>query len=106
MDYTLNANEDFKDFIHRTLQGKIDQDKLQMFIFLMEMIVTEMGSSAYSVTLHVEDDEVNVSISHQGRAIKKNIIDIIYDQVDHLYYRHKTKDSHLLKLRKKVEFIK
>ncbi len=102
MDYTLNANEDFKDFIHRTLQGKIDQDKLQMFIFLMEMIVTEMGSSAYSVTLHVDDDEVDVSIVHQGRAIKKNIIDIIDDQVDHLHYRHQTKDSHILKLRKKV----
>ncbi len=102
MDYTLNEKEDYREFINRALSGKIDQDKLQLFTFLLEIIVTEIGVATYFISLSENTEEVAISIVHHGNAIKKNIIDIIYDQVDYLHYRHYSKDSHTLKIRKMI----
>ncbi len=105
MKYTIAVSEDYKDFIERVLSGKISEDKMQMFVFLMEVIVTEIIEARYSISIDVEFDEVSVSINHNGHALKKNILDIIYDQVDYLHYRHQSKDSHTLIIRKHLTVI-
>lgn len=105
MQYTLAETEDYKDFIDRVLNGKISHDHMQMFVFLMEMIVTEIADAKFSFDITLGTDEVTVSIGHNGHALKKNILDIIYDQVDHMVYRNLSRDSHTLKFRKHLTLL-
>jgi len=102
MIYTLSQNENYKDFLCRTLEGQVSSEQLQLFVFLLELIVSEECVTTYSVILIFDAGEVTIEFTHQGRAIKKNIIDIIDDQVDYLHYQHKTKADYILKFRKRI----
>jgi len=93
MDYLLNKDEDYRDFTNRALKGQIDDKKLQLFIILLEIIVTEIGTAAYSIVITVKPKEITIHIIHQGNAIKNNILAIIDDQVDYLHYYHQAHDT-------------
>ncbi len=100
---TLNENEDYRDFVCRTLKGKVEEDFQEFFIFLLGMIITEVGTPAYSVSLTVRSKEITLSISHRGNPIRDNIISIINNQVDSLRYRYLSKTGYMLKIRKKIK---
>ncbi len=100
MEYILKDNEPCKDFIHRALQGKTSEDNLQLFVVLLEMIISEINLSAYTISCSCEAEGITFSINHCGKSIKKNLINIIDDQVDYLHYQHVRKDKHFLKLKK------
>ncbi len=99
MDYVLGNDEHYKDFLQRALQGKIDDKKLRLFTILLELIITEVKSSTYDMTLTVNEKEIAITINHQGSKINNNLMDIIDDQVDYLHYQHK-KDNHTLRIKK------
>ncbi len=100
--YTLNEGEDYRAFMDRALKGTTDNEVHQLLVVLLELIITGMKDAAYTVTLHATTEKIAITIVHNGNAIKSTIIDIVDDQVDYLYYRHKTKDSHILKFSKEV----
>ncbi len=100
MEYILEDNESYRDFIHRALQGKTSEDNLQLFVVLLEMVIPEINLSTYTISCSCEAAEISLTIHHSGKAIKKNMINIIDDQVDYLLYQHASKDSHILKLKK------
>jgi len=99
MNYTLNEDEDYRDFFHRTLKGQINQNEQKIILFLLEIIISEIGSTTYSISLAVKTKEIAFNIVHHDKAIKDNIISIIDNLVDFLRYRHLTKNSHKLIMR-------
>jgi len=100
--YTLNEGEDYRDFMDRALEGTSDKEMHQLLIVLLELIITGMKDATYSITLHATTEKIDITITHNGNAIKSTIIDIVDDQVDYLYYRHQSKDCHILKFCKEV----
>lgn len=102
MEYTLNEGKDYNDFLHRVLNGKVDEDVLQLLVILVEMIVTELKNSNYSLSIVLNGKVVRMTIAHQGNAVNDSILNIVDDQVDHLYYRHDSKKSHVLVLHKRI----
>ena len=102
-EFTINKGEDFRDFLFRVLGGLTDKDSLQLFVILLEIIVTELKEPDYTLSLSIKPQEIGIAITHSGRAIKESILNIIDDQVDHLRYQHKSRDFHVLKIRKKIK---
>lgn len=100
MEYILNENEDFKDFVNRALRGCVVDDLLRMLIFILEIVATEKIIVKCSISIVENADYVTMEIGHQGNALKKNILDIIDDQVDYIYYSEKNKKQYVLKIRK------
>ncbi len=105
MIYTLTENEDYKDFVNRALKGLVVDDLLSIFVFVLEVVATEKTVVECSMSVDKKAEEISVEIVHHGNAIKKNILDIIDDQVDYIHYSNQSKDSHRLKVRKTVHFI-
>ena len=103
IEYRLTKDEDYRDFLSRTLKGQVDKKSYQLFIILLELIITEVKESTYSLTLTLKTKEIDLTISHKGNGIKDSILNIIDDQVDYLRYRRLAKDSHQLKIRKNIE---
>ncbi len=103
MDYTINKDETCRGFMYRALQGKTEDDNINLITFLLEMIVSEIKENAYSIFLNVNSEEVTITVEHHGKAIKNNILDIINDQMDYLHYQHQTKDSHKLKIQYRIK---
>ena len=99
-EYTLLQNESCMGFLHRALVGQVNANTIKKIDILLEIIIPEISNSDYSVTLCHRIGEININISHSGKAIKDDIMGIIEDQVDRLRYRHMSKDHHILKISK------
>lgn len=98
-EYILHQNESCKGFLQRALGGQVSADTIKMTDILLEMIIPEI-SAGYSLTLCHQVGEIDIVISHGGKAVKADILDIVKDQVDRLRYRHSNKDRHILKISK------
>jgi len=104
MVYTLseNENENYWDFVQRSLKGQISEDDLQILLFLLEIIFTEITVPHFAISLTVKTEEIGIYIVHHGKAIKNKNVENVKNQVDNLRYRHLTKDSHVLEIKKKI----
>ena len=100
MEYIQTNNEDFRDFLCRTLKNQTDARSLQLFTVLLEIIVSEIKNRDYKLSVNCSPQEIIITISHHGKAIIDSILRIIDDQVDRIRYRHITKDHHVLKMNK------
>ena len=102
-EYILQQDESCMDFLRRALAGQVNAKTIKMMDVLLEIIITEMSDSDHSLTLRREVGGIDIIISHSGKAIKDDMMGIIEDQVDRLHYRHLSKDSHTLKISKKIK---
>ncbi len=100
--YTIYEDETCSDVICQSLEGLVDDVYQKPLMILLEMIVTEIRITPYNICVDVKSGKIAIRISHQGQAIKNDIIALIDDQVDYLYYQHLTKRSHILNIKKKV----
>lgn len=101
VEFVLERNESCRGFLQRSLDERVNADKVQLFTILLEIIIPEVRESDFSLSLNRHADGIDITITHHGKAIKDNILDLVDDQVDSLRYRHLTKDHHVLILSKK-----
>jgi len=102
MKYTCNKDGDYQDFVHRVLDGQIDEDMQKQILYLLRIMVTEIGTATYSINITIKGRQITIILNHHGKKIEDNIIKIISDQVDCLCYRRLLKGNHILKIRKKI----
>ena len=100
-EYILQQNESCMGFLQRSLGGQVNANTIKMIDILLEIIVPEIGDLDYTLTLCCHAEEIDIVISHSGKAINGDIIGIVKDQVDRLRYFHLSKNRHTLKISKK-----
>ena len=85
------------DFLHRVLQGQASDDMIQLLAIVLELVITELQGRDFTLGLAPKPQEIDVAIAHDGRAIKKELMQIIDAQVNRLRYQHLAEDRHVLK---------
>lgn len=103
IEYIKDVGEDYRDFLCQTLKGQVEEEIIQKFTMLLEMVVTEINDSDYALSVIIKSQSVDVTVIHHGHTIKNRVIDIIEEQVDYKRYRHQSNDCHILTMREIIK---
>ena len=95
-NYTLQDGQDYADFIYHSLHGQASEETIQLLTVVLELVITELQGSKSVLNLALKPQEIEITIAHDGRAIKQDLMQIIDDQVSRLHYLHLAKDRHIL----------
>ncbi len=98
--FILEANEDCKRYMARIMTNTNWEDWEPMGCTLLEIIVNDLNGQEFNVSTDLASDEIKMTITHNGKALRDITIKLIDDYVDYLHYTHENRNCHLLTMRK------